>query len=550
MKGSRTSRTAIVLGSALLFLCAEGLSVRAARAEPLLCGVDDPSLGIEQPNLDDEVSPSWTLGRKRVLYIRVRFADQPNEPEAKRDAKRKMAEVDRFFRANSNDALSLKTKITRTYVLPKTNAEYTVQGLTPIRDDALAAALADGKDYRDYDFDVVQFADGPTGFSGTATIGGRGCWPKHTSAGIAIHELGHNLGLHHANAWVTENESVIGPGFHLEYGDDSDTMGPAIGSIFHFNAHHKAALSWIAPEHVQTVTASGGYRIFAHDLRESAAELRALKIPRDGSPNYWVEFRQLLTGNRWLLNGAGLRRASPVINPTGTQLLDTTPGSPKGRPDAAITIGSTFSDEEAGIYVTPVARGDTLSPSLDVVVNVGDHSANQAPSVTIEADTLVTEIQSDVTFSAAASDPDGDELAYHWEFGDGSFGANSATVSASWYQENEYVVRCSVTDMKGGTASDSLVVSVGPVTTFRISGLVTFDGVGLAGVHVHNGLLGSANRGAYTDPDGAYTIAGVETGAHTLIAAKYGYVLEPVGFTNPIVVGPSVEDIDYLAASD
>ncbi len=542
MKGWRTSRAAIVLGSTLLFLS-------AARAEPLICGVDQPGLGIVQPEPGGE-DASWTLGKKTVLYIRVRFADQPNEPEAKRDAKRKMIEVDRFFRANSNDALSLKAKITRTYVLPKTNAEYTVQGLTPIRDDALAAAMADGKDYRDYDLDVVQFADGPTGFSGTAVVGGRGCWLKHTSAGVAIHELGHNFGLHHANAWVTENESVIGPGFHLEYGDDSDTMGPAIGSIFHFNAHHKAALAWIAPEHVQTVTSSGSYRIFAHDLSDSAAELRALKIPRDGLLNYWVEFRQLLSGNRWLLNGAGLRRASPVINPTGTQLLDTTPGSPEGRPDAAISIGSTFSDPEAGIYVTSVARGDTPAPSLDVVVKLGDYSANQAPSVSIDADTLATEIQSDVTFDAAASDPDGDELAYHWEFGDGLFGPNSASVSTRWLQESEYVVRCTVTDMKGGTASDSLVVSVGPVTTFRISGRVTLDGLGLAGVHVHNGLLGSANRGAYTNADGTYTIAGAEAGAHTLVAAKYGYAFEPVGFSNPIVVGPSAEDIDYLAVPD
>jgi hypothetical protein len=522
---------------ALTLLGAPAL-VRAGEA-PFVCGADEGAAVAPAPD-------GWTLGKKAVLYMRVQFADQAAEPETKKDAKRKMAEANRFFVENSYGALSLKTKITRTYRLPKTDAEYTAQGIGAIRDDALAAALADGKDHLRYDLDVIQYAGGPSGFGGTAVINGRGCWLRDTGVGIAIHELGHNLGLHHANAWVTSDESVIGPGMHVEYGDRFDTMGPAVGGIFHFNARQKAVLEWLGPSDLHDVTASGSYRIFAHDTIDSAGEVRAIRIQRDSTFDYWLELRQLF-GSRWLLDGAGLRRARPVNDAVGTQLLDATPGSPEDTLDSGLVIGRTFSDPEAGIHVTPVGKGGTRPESLDVVVNLGSFDANAPPTVSLGASATETEIQSDLTFEAVASDPDGDALAYAWEFGNGLTGANSPAVTTRWLAENEYVVRCIVSDMKGGTASDSVVVRVGPVTTFRISGEVTLAGAPLEGVHVHNGLLGSANRGSYTDSDGTYVIAGVEAGEHTLLAAKPGYELTPSGFANPVEVGPDATGIDWSA---
>jgi hypothetical protein len=279
---------------------------------------------------------------------------------------------------------------------------------------------------------------------------------------VAIHELGHNLGLHHANAWVTTDGSVIGPGVHLEYGDVFDTMGPAIGEIWHFNARSKALLHWLGASDLVNVTTSGTYRVFAHDARASAGRVRALTITRDASFDYWIELRQLFTGNVFSMNGAGLRRARFVNDAVGTQLLDTAPSDPSERLDAPLVIGRTFSDAEAGIHVTPVGKGGTTPESLDVVVNLGTFPENEPPTVAITASTTETEVQAEVAFQAAAVDPDGDPLAYQWEFGPGLLGPNAASVTTRWLAEGEYLVRCTVTDMKGGTASDSLVVSVGP----------------------------------------------------------------------------------------
>jgi hypothetical protein len=431
---------------------------RVLADEAFVCGADAGAAVAPTPD-------GWTLGRKKVLYLRVRFADQTSEPESKKDAKRKMAEANRFFIANSYGALSLKTKITRTYVLPRTSAEYAALGLTPLRDDALAAALADGKNHADYDLDVIQYAGGPGDFGGTAVIGGRGCWLKSTTAGVAIHELGHNLGLHHANAWVTTDGSVIGAGAHLEYGDVFDTMGLAVGDIWHFNARSKALLQWLGASGVVNVATSGTYRLYAQDAPASAGQVRALTLPRDASFDYWIELRQLFTGNVWSTNGAGLRRAHVVNDAVGTQLLDTAPSDPSERLDAPLVIGRTFSDPEAGIHLTPVGKGGTTPESLDVVVNLGTFPQNEPPSVAIAASTTETEVQAEVAFEAAAVDPDGDALAYAWEFGPGLLGANLPSVTTRWLAEGEYVVRCTVTDMKGGTASDSLVVSVGALSS-------------------------------------------------------------------------------------
>ena len=194
-----------------------------------------------------------------------------------------------------------------------------------------------------------------------------------------------------------------------------------------------------------------------------------------------------------------------------------------GKRTARSSIGRTFSDMNAGVHVTPIGKGGTTPESIDVVVNLGAFSGNQAPSLSINPSAINVAINAAVNFTATANDPDGDALAYAWDFGDKTFGANAPAVSKSWATSGRYFVRCTASDMKGKVTTRSVVIAVGSTTTFTIAGQVTLSGAPLEGVLVSNGLTGASFRGAYTDSDGNYTVTNLAAGSVTLSAVLEGY---------------------------
>src|SRR5205085_6413110 len=110
-----------------------------------------------------------------------------------------------------------------------------------------------------------------------------------------------------------------------------------------------------------------------------------------------------------------------------------------------------------------------------------------------------------VTFNSVAQDSDGDQLAYYWDFGDHTFGTNGPTQSKTFASAGNYVVRCEVSDMKGGVASRLVVVTVGNPTTHTISGrVVDPNGYGVQGVRVHNSRARPGDGGSYPIDLGLY----------------------------------------------
>lgn len=519
-------------------------------------GVGGDGSGSEPPIAND----GWTQGPRTVLYMRVNYPDDPTEAITEPGAYSLMDTVNSWFTETSYDTTALVTDVTPLMTLPQSKAWYCENGDANILSDARELARSFGYDTDNYNLDIVRFPSPGSGcngygYGGKAYVRGKGCWMLSNSSGTMIHELGHNYGVWHANFWTGVGEGVITHGSHVEYGNPFDVMGSS-GSSGQFNAAFKNQLDWLQDYYVQTVTSNGTYRIYTYDVPSLAAGQKyALKIRKDYDRNYWAEFRQKYS-NRWFLNGVILNwdpwNNGVTNSASGTHLLDTTPSTPTGnssKDDAAVVIGRTYSDHASGVHITPLAKGNTSPENwIDVAVNLGNFFGNNSPSATITADRTNAGANVAVNFSTSASDADGDALAYYWDFGDLTFGSNSPNTTKSWAANGEYVVRCTVTDMKGGTFSRHIVITVGSPATFRISGRILSAGTPLEGVRVHNGLTGAAYRGTYTDSDGYYVIANLAAGSYNLSAVKYGYVLTLAGWSNPVSVGPHATNLDFEAS--
>ena len=507
-------------------------------------------------------SPGPTRGTKTLLFMPVAFSDDPAPPISQSAARDLMNQVNQWYVEESYDLLAIIADVTPLLILPQTKAYYSAQGIPALQTAARAAALAAGFDTDNYDFEIVNNQIlGPPNFyfAGFASVGGKGLILQVPSLSVTAHELGHNLGLWHANFWSAAGDSVIGPGSTSEYGNSFDIMGADTSTpwIHQFNAESKHQLSWLPFAFVHTVTTSGLYRLYAYDVPGLVDGRKyALQVKKDAVRSYWAEFRQLFTDNPWTQNGVLLNWNpwdNQVVNSLGgTVLLDTTPGTPSGsggEDDAAVVMGRTFADPAAGVYLTPVAKGSDLSGDwIDLQVNLGTFTSNSPPTLQLVADQTTVATNVPVHFIATASDPNGDNLAYYWDFGDLAFGSNAPSATKSWSSEGEYVVRCMASDMKGGSCSRYVVVTVGSPGTFRAAGQVTTSGgQALEGVCVHNGLSGSSYAGTYTDSDGHYTLANLPAGGYTLGAVKYGYDLSPAGWSNPISLGPNTLGADWTA---
>jgi hypothetical protein len=490
---------------------------------------------------------TWTEGTKNMILIRVDFPDLSGAPFADATGINLISNVNQFYLDSSYGKTGFQlygsgSEMTPTFRMPQAASYYGTNNYADqLRKDARAAAKAAGYNLSLYRFDLICFTNAPGWtWAGLGYVGAAGVWLRNSfGAGVAAHELGHNFGLSHANFWDTGGESVIGAGNSIEYGDKFDTMGSAGAGAKHFNARYKSYLNWLVSTNVLAVTNSGLYQLYPHDVTNIG--VCALSLRKDSRTNYWVEFRQKYTSNRWLMNGVSLRWAQS--GGQSTLLLDTTPGSVDGKDDAAIVWGQTFGDPSAGIYLTPWDLVDTTPPSIRLMVNLGKFNANTAPQLQVSAVTSEAAVNAPISFSAIAADPEGDTLAYAWDFGDHNFGENQAAQSHQWSAAGQYQVRCVASDMKGGSASAALVVSIGHPTTFVASGQVWLGTQPLANVRISAG----STQSSLTTTDGSFVLPGLANGAYTLQARLSGFTFVHPGFTNPVTIHQHLGRLDFYA---
>lgn len=526
---------------------------------------------------------SWTTGHRKFLYIRATFPDHRIDPQSEAECHDMLRQMADYITQTSYGRCYFTYAVPPLVVLPYPESWYIARqadpggGDTLLQGHARTIAKAMGFDYLSYDLDGVRWAGSVGSYGGSASVGGRGMRMKTSSAGTFIHELGHNLGVWHANFWRTTPPSFIGPGNNLEYGNTFDVMGSS-GSVGQYTAHFKNILNWLPNETHWNVTSSGLYRIHQFDYAVAdPAQRYALRIPKDVEREYWAEFRLrhtsnvgftnglMMTWDGWGLGGIGGSGGSPPIGSNrGAQLLDMTPGSfgngiTDTRNDSALWVGRTYSDTDVNLHITPVAKNTgTTPPSMDVYVSVGAVVGNLAPELAIAASSTTPGTGVSITLTATASDPNGDALAYAWVFGDGTYSTNNNAVQTkSWSTAGHYNVLCTASDMKGGRTTRSVVVTVGSPSTFTVSGNITGpDSQPIEGVYVANYAPSNTTshgnsatfRGTWTDSDGNYTLTGLAVGSFTITPTLYPNVFTASGFTNPVAVGPSVTARNFTSA--
>ena len=478
--------------------------------------------------------------------------------------------------------------------LPETRSYY--EGLnqnnrlSTLLNDARTAASAQGFDHSTYNTDAIITSGDSWGYAGVAWLGSKGThmprnWTQLRTFG---HELGHNFNLAHAYYWRTDAPTPLGmdsrPGGYVTDNDMDEAIEYAhyfsIMSAQHSNEMSDATKPHFSPyekyrlglleegTELLLVNTSGQYRVYRHDIRDWQNAARAIRIETPatmytGNQNfrYWLgmRFANWSTANSFQRRGlqvdvveqASFRRypiqldMTPYTN-NATNFYDkSSPPSNwwtidnNDKRDGALMVGRTYSDTAAGIHITPIAFDHSQSGEeyVDVVINLGDFPDNTPPvihALTVSSTSVNT--GETVFFSVDASDLDGDELAYGWEFDPiGTFtnsGFNEPAASKSWGTAGQYKVKVTVSDMKGGIASETAVITVGEPTNQReIWGRVLQAGVPLANARI---FIGN-NYQAWTDSDGSYRLVGLPSGTHT-VQAQFDGVDLSADFSNPVDV--------------
>jgi autotransporter-associated beta strand protein len=511
-------------------------------------------------DLDGVIAYSpMTEGQKTLLIIRVDFPDFQGGSASDSTLQTLISDVNSVYTDMSSGkatfALNAQgSAITPVLRLPNNVSYYTTNSFSRILSAARTAAAAAGYNYTSYTYEVVVTGAQPLipGVGGVAFVGARGTWLCNSQWNLktCAHELGHNFGLPHAGAWDTDDGSVIGAGEVWDYGNVFDMMG--VGSSphpsRHFSASFKEYLDWIPTADLVKITTNGTTttRIRAMDKVQADGNKRALVVDRAGSSDdYWIEHRQLYGTSHGMRDGVLVNWANIGGGYQQPQLLDMTPDTSE-KTDAVLPIGKTFSDTAAAVHITPVGRG--ADPDgvnwIDVTVSRGTVAGNLPPVANISATNSNPAVNANVTFSCTASDPNGDTLAYFWDWGNGTTTTNnSPTANKSWPTAGVYIVQCTVSDQKGLTTTADYVVQVGATTTFFIEGVVRrIQGDPLPGVVV---TASPTTLKATSDATGRFIITGLSAGTYTLTASS----VTPDGFTNPVTVGPSLQDRDFVRQS-
>ncbi len=177
---------------------------------------------------------------------------------------------------------------------------------------------------------------------------------------ILAHEMGHNLGLNHANSLVCDGKNYTDNCQHVEYGNQYDVMGSGLTAssyLFqggHFNAYYKNNLGWLPGANVTKVTQSGAYSLRPIETA-TGTQLVSITNPEIATRPLFVELRQPIGFDRAMRPTSAGLVINEIMNQNTTRLLNANQIRPIVSPETALLPGTTFRDDSRGISISNLA---------------------------------------------------------------------------------------------------------------------------------------------------------------------------------------------------
>jgi chitodextrinase len=299
-------------------------------------------------------------GTRRVAIVLFNFSNDASRPWTQEAAAASVfgdsGTPNAYYREVSAGATSFAGTVFGWHTLALDNSGCRIMDWTT------AADAAAGLDPTAYDHVVYAFPRASScGWTGMAAVRGRQSWINGSMTLRTLsHELGHNLGAHHASSLsCTEGGARVALSStctQSEYGDPFSVMG---ASTRHQHTWHRAQIGWLAD--TSTVTASGTYTLAAAPY---AASPRLVRVARGDGNFLYLELRQpfgvydSFASSDPAVQGVTIRVAPDLSQLARSLLVDTVP-STASFADAPLAVGRTFTDPLTGVALTTVSVSAT-----------------------------------------------------------------------------------------------------------------------------------------------------------------------------------------------
>jgi len=238
-----------------------------------------------------------------------------------------------------------------------------------------------------YDYVAYSIPDSPCGRpNGQGELWGKRSW-YYNSWGNNLHnfkhEIGHNMGAHHANILecTGDTKPTLSSCDSFGYSDDTDDMGFSEGH--QFNGPHKYHVGWIGEEEVQNVWSDevGSYRFTIIPSESSEPGTKLIRIHHNIQENnnayYYLSYRQNIGVDASLPSLVTQGTLIHILEYSGfSHWIDTTPDpitDATGHHDGLIFDGDEYGGLSSNISIKQLSH-NANGAEIEIIISEQDSS--------------------------------------------------------------------------------------------------------------------------------------------------------------------------------